>query len=140
MNWIDISNNEQISEDFVREHADKLHWRYLSINTSVSESLLKEMEHRISDWGFLSSYRTLSEDFIHHYKDKLNWHGISGSQPLSFSFIKEHISYINFNRLEWANNNVSFTEEQWDELAALHKETHGPSKLDFFEIRDERKM
>ena len=63
--WVDISINQSLSEDFIREFQDKV------------------------DWDWISKYQNLSEDFIREFKDKVDWYYISKYQKVSNKFIEE---------------------------------------------------
>ena len=48
-NWKEISKFQKLSEEFIKDHQDKV------------------------DWVHISQHQTLSEDFIREFQDKVNW-------------------------------------------------------------------
>jgi hemerythrin-like domain-containing protein len=60
--WDYISYRMKLSEDFIREFSDKVHW------------------------GMISEYQIFSEDFIREFADKVDWKLIVEHQDLSDKF------------------------------------------------------
>ena len=89
VDWIDISYNQSLSEDFIREFKDKV------------------------DWNNISAYQTLSENFIREFKDKVNWDCISFNQKLSLDFIYEFENRLCMDYL-FKKNRV--TKQQLDDI------------------------
>jgi hypothetical protein len=56
IDWLDVSVNQELSENFMREFQDKV------------------------DWGIISAQQNLSEDFIREFQDKVDWDNISINQ------------------------------------------------------------
>ncbi len=111
MGWSYVSSNMELSEEFIREFADKLDWGGIVQNGWIrrsktgisacqvlSESFMKEFIHKL-DWKMISRYQTLSETFINMYSDSVHWNYISMYQALTIPFIRKHK-----NRLLWCVN------------------------------------
>ena len=90
-NWMSLSKYEGLTEDFIREFADKVNWETISL------------------------WQTLSEDFIKEYKDKVNWNYISYHQKLSKPFIRVFSDRVDWNSLR---NNPNFRSINLDSLYA----------------------
>lgn len=87
MDWKHTSTQAGLSEEFIREHAEQLHW----------ESICK--------------YQTLSEDFIEELYERVHWTALGENQPLSFEFIKKyyyHFSYFSLLK----NKKLSFDTDR----------------------------
>ena len=93
--WAYISHISGLSEDFIREHKNKLDWAVLSCNKGLPEDLIREFQDKV-DWTEISHNQKLSEDFIREFKDKVDWDYISKNQKLSESFIREFKDQIDW--------------------------------------------
>lgn len=121
LDWIQISNQPNLSEDFLEENAQHVTWYYVVCNHTLSETLMDKVFHQLCwfkwkelyqnrvfsdtflekykddiDWGTISYYQTLSEDFIAKYKAWVDWETICGRQTLSETFIETHIEHIDW--------------------------------------------
>ena len=67
--WGYISENQKLSEDFIKEFQDKVYWNYISKYQKLSEDFIREFQYKV-DWIYISSYQKLSEDFIREFQDK----------------------------------------------------------------------
>ena len=72
VDWIDISQNYRLSEDFMIQYQDKLNWAYISQFQRLSEEFILKFHNRIS-WFKISKYQSLSREFINKHKNKLRW-------------------------------------------------------------------
>ena len=86
--WVDISAEQKLSEDFIREFKDYVDWGWISENQKLSESFIREFQDKV-DWYWVSSHQKLSESFIREFQDKVDWGRISITQKLSEDFIRE---------------------------------------------------
>ena len=87
-NWKILSIKPNLTEDFIREFADRLDWGYISAYQHLSEDFIREFKDRVN-WSLISKHQRLSEDFIREFKDRVNWSLISTYQHLSEDFIWE---------------------------------------------------
>jgi hypothetical protein len=94
--WGNISKNQKLSEDFIREFQDKVNWSNISEFQTLSEDFIREFQNKVN-WIFISRKQTLSEDFIREFQDKVHWINISEYQTLSEDFIREFQNKINWN-------------------------------------------
>ena len=76
VDWIDISDNLNLSEDFIRKFQDKVDWESISISQTLSEDFIREFKDKV-DWILISQYQTLSEPFIREFKNSVDWWHIS---------------------------------------------------------------
>ena len=86
--WYEVSEHEGLTEDFIREFADKVDWYCISEYQRLSEDFIREFSAKV-DWGYISTYQQLSEDFIREFQDKVDWYYISWHQQLSEDFIRK---------------------------------------------------
>jgi hypothetical protein len=74
VDWACICMYQKLSEDFIREFQDKVHWDRICSNQKFSESFIREFEKEVKPYFyFISLYQELTEDFIREYTDKVNW-------------------------------------------------------------------
>ena len=95
-NWVSLSMHKGLTEDFIREFADRVDWEWISIYHQLSESFIREFADRVY-WYWISKYKHLSEDFIREFADELDWVGISLYQRLSEDFIRENKYRVNWH-------------------------------------------
>jgi hypothetical protein len=96
VNWVCISMDQKLSEEFIGKYQDKVCWQYISAYQKLSEDFIEKHADKIN-WKHISAYQKLSEEFIDKYQDKVNWGCISGYQKLSKSFRKKHNVKIPYN-------------------------------------------
>ncbi|HNW65782.1 MAG TPA: hypothetical protein PKO10_01055 [Aliarcobacter cryaerophilus] len=101
VNWYNISQNQKLSEEFIREFADEVDWCYISIYQKLSEEFIREFASKV-DWHHISINQKLSEGFIREFADKVNWWYISACQKLSEEFIREFSS-----KVYWINISIN---------------------------------
>ena len=70
-NTLSASSRENLTEDFIREFADKVNWYYISLYQHLSEDFIREFANRVN-WNAVSANQRLSEDFIREFKDKVD--------------------------------------------------------------------
>lgn len=93
--WADISEHQNLSEEFIREFQDKVNWLPISKYQKLSESFIREFRDKVN-WLLISIYQSLSEDFIREFQDKVDWYHISTRKKLSESFIREFKDYVDW--------------------------------------------
>lgn len=96
--WKCISKHQQLSEDFIREFADKVYWDYISARQQLSEDFMREFADKV-DWKCISIFQHLSEAFIREFADKVDWDCISKYQHLSEDFIQEFKDKVDLNSI-----------------------------------------
>ncbi|MEM9981002.1 MAG: hypothetical protein AAF734_00810 [Bacteroidota bacterium] len=68
--WKQISKTQKLSEDFIREHQDKLDWKFISRYQKLSEDLLNDFE-ALLHWPYIEKYQSLSprlrRQFAHQF-------------------------------------------------------------------------
>ena len=101
-NWIEASCHKGLTEDFIREFADRVNWYWISQCQHLSEDFIREFADRV-DWNLISMFQRLSEDFIREFQDKVDWDWISMFQHLSKEFIEEFKGrlYMDFIADSW---------------------------------------
>ena len=88
VDWYIVSRYQYLSENFIRELKDMVDWSWISESQHLSENFIREFTDKV-DWGCISMYQHLSEDFIREFQDRVDWVYISNSQHLSEDFIRE---------------------------------------------------
>ena len=86
--WPNVFKCKQLSENFIRDFIDKADWYYISKYQRLSEGFIREFRDKV-DWIWISACQNLSENFIREFRDKVEWLYISESQILSENFIRE---------------------------------------------------
>ena len=128
MNWNLISENQKLSEPFIREFKDKVNWFRISSYQKISEPFIREFHDKL-DWYEISSYQNLSEPFIREFQDKVNWIIISKYQQLSEPFIREFKDKVNWERISKYQNLSEYfikefnleIEDNWNYLSTEEK-------------------
>ena len=92
-NWRAVSRHNGLTEEFIREFADRVHWDCISIYQYLSEKFIREFANEV-DWNYISAYQHLSEDFIREFKNRVDWNYISANQHLSERFIREFANEV----------------------------------------------
>ena len=111
VNWFDVSQFQNLSEDFIREFRNKVDWEVISIHQKLSENFIREFKDYFY-WDCISEYQKLSENFIREFKDKVSWNNISGYQKLSENFIREFKDNVSLNYIsKYQKLSVKFRKE-----------------------------
>ena len=105
--WKSVSRHKGLTEDFIREFANKVNWCYISLCQHLSEDFIREFKDRVS-WYYISTFQHLSEDFIREFQDRVDWKGISACQRLSESFIREFADRLDWG---WMSENQQLSED-----------------------------
>ena len=114
VHWYNISQYQRLSEEFIREHKDLVHWYNISAYQQLSEEFI--VEHKdLVNWGGISACQQLSEEFIAEHKDLVHWIHISACQQLSEEFIAEHKDLV-----DWIN--ISQYQRLSEESVREHKD------------------
>ena len=98
VNWTGISSCQHLSEGFIREFADKVDWEAVSEYQSLSEDFIREFTDRV-DWNEISIYQRLSESFIEEFQNNVHWAYISLTQSFSEDFIRKFTEKLNWDAL-----------------------------------------
>ena len=93
--WLSLSTRKGLTEDFIREFADRVDWEWISQYQHLSEGFIREFADRVY-WYWISKYKHLSEDFIRKFTDRVYWYCVSQYQRLSENLIREFK-----NRVDW---------------------------------------
>lgn len=127
--WYNLSCRKSMSDSFLNEFADQLHWKVVSRYTKLSHDNLRAFANRLDleaiarhqylpediierfakdlDWDDLCWYQKLSENLIEAHLTKLNWGNISSVQALSKEFVKKYRQRLNFIKLK-SNPHIKF--------------------------------
>jgi hypothetical protein len=102
-----------LSEDFIREYQNEVHWEYISLFQTLSEDFIQEFQNFV-DWVNISIFQKLSGEFIKKFADKVGWWCISKYQKLSEYFINEFADILNFSEIEdnWNYKDIEFLKQQ----------------------------
>lgn len=98
--WSELSRRHDLTEDFIREFNNNIHWRILSgsSNLVLSDDFLMEFEDKV-DWNWISSYKRLESKDLKRWKNKLNWGFISSNQKLTDEDIYNYSYLLDWERL-----------------------------------------
>ena len=98
VDWKTICKNKELSEDFIRKFADKMDWNDISERLILSEDFIREFQNKVN-WETISYTQELSEDFIREFQNKVDWVYISMHQKLSEDFIREFEDRVNWEEI-----------------------------------------
>ena len=98
VNWLEISANQKLSEEFIREFKDNVNWYCISANQKLSEEFIREFQDKVV-WSYISAHQKLSEEFMREFKEKVVWNQISAFQKLSEEFIREFQEKVVWNQI-----------------------------------------
>ena len=116
VDWYFISGYEYLSEEFIKEFADKVNWGCISLHQKLSEPFIREFKDKV-DWVGISVHQKLSENFIREFKDKVDWCYICTYQKLSENFIREYQDKVYWSNISWHQKlSEDFIREFQDEV------------------------
>ena len=95
VNWVDISINQKLSEEFIEKFQEKVYWDWISAYQKLSEEFIEKFQEKVY-WDYISRYQKLSEKFIEKFQEKVNWDYISSSQKISEEFIEKFQEKVNW--------------------------------------------
>ena len=70
-NWIDISSNQHLSENFIEEFQDKVNWYWVSNNQKLSEKFIIKYQDKI-DWDRLAYSPNLTTHLINKFYNRFS--------------------------------------------------------------------
>jgi len=113
--WQFISYNVELSEDLIRQFADKVDWDNISWSQNLSENFIREFSDKVN-WDYISYRQVLSKDFIREFYDRLNWECIFGSRVLSKDFMREFSDKIDWTmiRVGYLPNASEFIKQYFE--------------------------
>jgi len=76
VDWRDISQHQQLDENFLAEFKDKVDWRAISRYQVLSESTIRRFQDYVI-WPVICQYQKLTETFIGEFADRVNWEAVS---------------------------------------------------------------
>lgn len=100
INWTHVSLYENLSENFIRTHQDKVDWNAILEGNRFSESFLIEFQDRL-DWTDITMNQVLSEQFMEKFQDKIDWKFIASTQKLSESFIRKFQDKLDWDDIKY---------------------------------------
>jgi hypothetical protein len=98
VNWNYISCYQSLSEEFISKFENKVCWYYISANQNLSESFIKKYLYKKLSLETVIRFQTLSEDFIEQHCVR-DWRSVCKNQKISCNFIERHISKIDFKTI-----------------------------------------
>ena len=93
--WVKISKNIKLSEEFIIEFELYLIWDHVTLYQELTERVISECKDLI-EWDILCERKVLSEEFIEKNSNELTWGMISGYQKMSDEFLIKHKDKINW--------------------------------------------
>ncbi len=103
--WLEKSCEPGLTEDFIRENANKVSWPHISRYQLLSESFIREFRNHV-DWANISKYQKLSEVFIREFINNIDWTNIILYQDLSNDFRTDFRHHPNFLYLPPATKKI----------------------------------
>ena len=99
--WDGISRSQTLSESFIREFQDEMEWSDIVCRQVLSEDFMREFQDNFDRylWESISDHQVLSEEFIIEFEDKLSWYDISRTQVLSEDFIATYGLYVEWGAI-----------------------------------------
>jgi hypothetical protein len=91
--WFLLAREYILTEDIMREYADKLNWSDISFYQTLSEPFMEEFKDRLN-WDSITLTQKLSSEFIKKYRSKLNKLGISQNVKIPYIVRKNVIDLI----------------------------------------------
>lgn len=94
LNIMSISRTQRLTYRFMRDFAEKLDWKYVSMKL-LRHSFIREFQDRV-DWNHISIYQKITNAFIEEFQDRINWRYIIMYQRhlLSSGFINTYRKWI----------------------------------------------
>jgi uncharacterized protein YnzC (UPF0291/DUF896 family) len=71
INWDEISENQNLSEEFIEKFKDKVYWERISRKQKLSEEFIEKFKDKVY-WDVISVVQKLSEEFIEKFKHKFD--------------------------------------------------------------------
>lgn len=94
IDWITSSMYTQMTEDFIEEFQDKVHWANISYyQNNISEEFIIKFEDKIV-WQYISQRRQLSNQFILKYIHKLKPTDLLRSQRNLDKITEEYLKLL----------------------------------------------
>ena len=94
--FLHISTHRILSEDFIEEFQDYVHWPSICEYQQLSEEFIEKMGKHII-WDLICQHQKLSRKFIETHMDKLDYYDVISFQKLSDYFIYKH--FVRYNGL-----------------------------------------
>lgn len=109
--WYHLSNDFELTIDFIEEHKNKIDWTIMSESRNLSLNFIEQYEDYI-DWSEISRYTKLPNNFIIKHANKLNWSNISKYQKLDVDIAKKYKHKIKWKHLS-KNYHIKVDEPKW---------------------------
>lgn len=107
MNWDEISKQENLSEDFMRENANHLNWELISKNQILSVDFIKEMDDFVKWACILRFQKNVNELIETKYLDDVGWFShISYNPYVNKEKLLQYATYFDWNVLLFTNPHV----------------------------------
>jgi hypothetical protein len=92
--WIYISKEINLSDDFIVAFKENLNWTSISIHRKLSEDFIRKYQHLLN-WHIISRDQKLSDDFLIEFEDKIVWPYYFLNDKPSFLILKKYILKVN---------------------------------------------
>jgi len=96
-NWEKISQHHHLTEEFIRNHKDKVVWTDISFYQNLSENFIREFQDKVK-WNIISHSQILSEEFIEEFKNEIDWETFTCNR-----FMTEDLARKYKDKINWAN-------------------------------------
>lgn len=98
LNWHTICRKEILAESFMREHADKIIFKLISMYQKLSEAFMNDFAYNLN-WNWLCQCQKLSKRLMIKFRSLLNWYWVSLCQEIDLEFVKLNFKSINVTAL-----------------------------------------
>jgi len=89
--WKNLDYYKKLSEEYIRENADSIDqkgWNYISSKPILSEDFIREFADRL-DWEQISRKQPLSDKFINEFEDYVDWYALDMNPNISNKMKKQ---------------------------------------------------
>lgn len=77
VDWFNVASFYILSEDFIREFEEEFkdHWTALSTDQNLTEKFIEEFADKV-EWVAISAHQHLSVPFVIKWRNEVNWNNI----------------------------------------------------------------
>jgi hypothetical protein len=93
--WRYLSLNPSLTPALIEKYKDKLNWKHLSRNPSLTPALIEKYKGKLN-WVYLSINPSLTPALIEKYIDKWGWDSLSKNPSLTPALIEKYIDKVSW--------------------------------------------
>jgi hypothetical protein len=99
MSWYNISKNQVLSEELIRDFQNEVNWIAISEHQYLSSDFIREMQNKII-WPFLWQRINFSDDELIEFQSHIPWEHYFCYREASFSILRKFITKTPFLNME----------------------------------------